>query len=167
MLDARKLDLENFELASYDSNGDGKISVADIMWADLKIWRDYDQDGVTDSGDSVTGAGRELFTLAQLGIVELSLTNPALNVTTPTGAQLLSSGDVTFTSGRVTKMFEAIFQSSDVDTRFNGEAGVAPWANSALNVKGFGSITDLSAATPFWYANTSNIRHQTQRHSVN
>jgi hypothetical protein len=62
------------------------------------------------------------------------------------GTQRLSSGDVKFTSGRVTKMFEAIFQSSDVDTRFGGEAGAAAWAKSNLNVKGFGSITDLSVA---------------------
>ena len=122
------------------------IDTNDIKRADLKIWRDYDQDGVTDRPDSVTGAGRELFTLAQLGIVELSLTNPALNVTTPTGAQLLSSGDVTVTRGRVTKMFEAVFQSSDVDTRFGGEAGAAVWADSTLNVNGFGSVTDLSVA---------------------
>ena len=30
----------------YDGNGDGKISMADVVWARLRIWQDKNRDGV-------------------------------------------------------------------------------------------------------------------------
>lgn len=38
------------ELATYDSNGDGKITMADAIWASLQVWQDKNRDGVTDVG---------------------------------------------------------------------------------------------------------------------
>ncbi len=128
------------KLAAYDSNADGKISVGDLVWSELKVWQDRDRDGETDAG--------ELKSLTQLGILELSLTSTALNATTPQGTQLLSYGSVTFDSGRVSTMFEAIFNSNDTVTKYAGESGLAPWQGaSTLNAKGFGTITDLAVAT--------------------
>ncbi|MET1112193.1 MAG: calcium-binding protein, partial [Allosphingosinicella sp.] len=127
------------ELAAYDSNGDGKITVADIIWGELRVWQDRDRDGETDAG--------ELKSLDSLGIVSLSLGATPLNVTTPQNARLLSSADVGFANGRTTRMFEAIFTANEVDTKFAGEAGFAPWqASDVLNAKGFGTVTDLAVA---------------------
>ena len=56
-------------LAAYDLNADGKIDAADAIFSQLRVWRDADQDGVTDAG--------ELSTLAELGIVSISLANNA------------------------------------------------------------------------------------------
>jgi hypothetical protein len=127
------------ELAAYDTNHDGKISVADLIWSELKVWQDKDRDGETDAG--------ELKSLSALGIRELSLGTTALNATTPQGTHLLSYGSVTFDSGRVSTMFEAIFNSNDTITNYAGEAGRAPWQSaSTLNAKGFGTITDLAVA---------------------
>jgi hypothetical protein len=53
-----------------DVNADGKITQADAVWNTLKIWRDADGDGMTDSG--------ELQTLAELGITEFSLADQAV-----------------------------------------------------------------------------------------
>ena len=78
----------SLELAQLDSNGDGKITTADILWSELKVWQDYDRDGVTDVG--------ELKTLDQLGIVTLDLGTTALDIRTPQGARLTAVGDVTF-----------------------------------------------------------------------
>ncbi|MGL5837807.1 MAG: calcium-binding protein, partial [Sphingorhabdus sp.] len=135
------------ELSAYDSNGDGKISVGDgkisvgdLVWSELKVWQDKDRDGETDAG--------ELFTLDELGIRELSLATEPLGAVTPQGTQLLSYGSVTFDTGRVSTMYEAIFASNDTDTRYAGESGRAPWQSaSSLNAKGFGTITDLAVAT--------------------
>jgi len=80
------------ELAEYDTDNDGKISVGDLIWSELQIWQDRDRDGQTDAG--------ELKSLAALGIVSRSLDNTTLNATTPQGARLLSSGDVRFADGR-------------------------------------------------------------------
>ncbi|MGA9581850.1 MAG: calcium-binding protein, partial [Allosphingosinicella sp.] len=127
------------ELSAYDSNGDGMISAADLIWSELQIWQDRDRDGETDAG--------ELKSLDALGIVSLSLSSTPLNVMTPQNATLLSRSDVTFADGRVSKMFEAIFGANEVDTKFAGEAGFAPWqSNDMLNAKGFGTVTDLAVA---------------------
>jgi hypothetical protein len=58
------------ELRGYDSNGDGRISIGDLVWSELRIWQDRDGDGETDAG--------ELSSLTQLGIIEISLTNAAV-----------------------------------------------------------------------------------------
>ncbi|HVJ03762.1 MAG TPA: calcium-binding protein, partial [Sphingomonas sp.] len=127
------------ELAQYDSDGDGRISASDAIWSELKVWQDRDRDGETDAG--------ELRTLAQLGIVSLSLSTTSLNVSTPQNARLLSRSDVTFVGGRVSQMFEAIFTANEVDTKYAGESGLAPWqSDDTLNAKGFGTITDLAVA---------------------
>jgi hypothetical protein len=49
----------------YDSNGDGKIDANDAAWAQLRVWQDADQDGVSDAG--------ELRTLADAGVKSISL----------------------------------------------------------------------------------------------
>ncbi len=135
-----RMQLGYAELAQYDSNNDGRISVADLIWSELKVWQDTDRDGETDSG--------ELKGLSALGIRELSLGTTALDATTPQGTQLLSYGSVTFDTGRVSTMFEAIFNSNDTVTKYAGESGLAPWQGAdTLNAKGFGTITDLAVAT--------------------
>lgn len=58
-------------LATFDSvaerggNGDGRLTAADSVWSELRIWRDADRDGVADAG--------ELKTLSQLGFTEIGL----------------------------------------------------------------------------------------------
>jgi hypothetical protein len=59
------------ELRAYDTNGDGRISVGDLVWRELKVWQDRDRDGETDAG--------ELKSLTALGIVEFSLASTALD----------------------------------------------------------------------------------------
>ena len=126
------------ELATLDANGDGKITIADAVYAELRIWQDRDQDGVTDAG--------ELKSLSQLGIVSLDVVRRDLNVTTPQGAQLTGYGDVTFANGVTRRMFDAVFASNNTDTEYGGESGAPTWATTPLNAKGFGSITDLAVA---------------------
>ncbi len=53
------------ELRGLDSNGDGKISVADQRFSELSIWQDRNQNGQTDSG--------ELRSLASWGITEIEV----------------------------------------------------------------------------------------------
>ncbi|MCZ7929171.1 calcium-binding protein [Agrobacterium pusense] len=57
-------------LETLDSNRDGKIDEADAIYASLRIWRDLDQDGVSDEG--------EMISLAQAGITSLSLRAKAI-----------------------------------------------------------------------------------------
>jgi hypothetical protein len=52
-------------LAVFDANEDGRIDAADPIYTQLRLWRDYDHDGVSNLG--------ELDTLAAHGILGLSL----------------------------------------------------------------------------------------------
>lgn len=52
-------------LETLDSNRDGKIDASDDAYASLRIWRDLNQNGISEAG--------ELFTLAELGVASIDL----------------------------------------------------------------------------------------------
>ncbi|MDC7827620.1 calcium-binding protein, partial [Pseudomonas sp. BLCC-B13] len=52
---------DGFEaMQAVDSNADGKLDASDAVWADLRVWRDLNGDGISQSG--------ELLTLQEVGI---------------------------------------------------------------------------------------------------
>ncbi len=53
------------KLGSYDSNADGMIDAKDDVWGDLIVWRDLNQDGISNAN--------EMLTLEQVGIVGFRL----------------------------------------------------------------------------------------------
>ncbi|MDR0775586.1 MAG: putative Ig domain-containing protein [Azonexus sp.] len=63
--DGAQTDLEG--LRAFDSNGNGRFDAADEKWAKFGIWRDANQNGVTDPG--------EFRTLTEMGIVAVDLTS--------------------------------------------------------------------------------------------
>ncbi|WP_272490883.1 calcium-binding protein, partial [Mesobacterium pallidum] len=132
-------DLGQLDLAASGGNADGQLTAADAAWAELQVWRDLDSDGETDAG--------ELFSLDALGIVRFDLASDPLDILTPQGAELLASGIVEFDTGATTRMFEAIFESSDSYTEFAGQSGLAPWQQDlGVDSKGYGSMTSLAIA---------------------
>lgn len=52
-------------LAQEDTNSDGVVNSSDANWSDLRVWRDLNQDGSSQTG--------ELFTLASLGIAGINV----------------------------------------------------------------------------------------------
>jgi EF hand len=71
-------------LAQYDSNGDGVIDASDLIYAQLKIWRDL-------NGDGQVGPG-ELETLAQAGITSIKLASTAQSGDTVAGNTITATG---------------------------------------------------------------------------
>jgi|GEM_PF-1582562 len=69
-------------LASYDSNGDGLISVEDENFAEISLWVDADSDGITDLG--------ELLGLLDHGIAEIDLSSALAADETVDGIQAAS-----------------------------------------------------------------------------
>lgn len=63
--DTAETDLQG--LAAFDSNGDGVFDASDDKWSRFGIWRDANQDGVSDAG--------EFKSLASLGVRTISLTS--------------------------------------------------------------------------------------------
>ena len=83
-------------LADLDSlanggNADGRISSADAQFANLRVWRDLNQDGNSQTG--------ELFTLASLNIASINVTRTANSQTLPNGNQIADLGTFTKTDG--------------------------------------------------------------------
>jgi Ca2+-binding RTX toxin-like protein len=87
------------DLAQFDSDGDGKISSADARFGELKIWRDANQDGVSDAS--------ELKTLTEVGIQSLDLNYVRLN-------RPLSDGNTLFDRSRATRSDGTTVEVSDV-----------------------------------------------------
>jgi hypothetical protein len=73
-------------LAELDSNADGKFDLSDAQYASLRIWRDMNQDGISQAD--------ELQTLADTGVKSIGLTNATVN-TNYTDAILAQSGSFT------------------------------------------------------------------------
>jgi hypothetical protein len=128
------------DLAQYDLNADGKIDSADQVFAKLRVWQDANGDGVTDTG--------ELQSLSQLGIASISLNGQAVNGTTPQGTEIRTYSTFTRTDGTTSGVYDAVFGNDQTDTVYRGESGQAAWAGPhAIDVKGFGRITNLAVAS--------------------
>ena len=130
------------DLAAYDSNHDGRIDASDLIFSKLKVWQDANQDGVAQPG--------ELHSLADEGIASISLNAIALDGTTVEGASLRAAASFTRTDGTSSGIYEAIFQTDQTDTVYRGTGALAAWqsvgASGALDVHGFGRVTNLSVA---------------------
>ena len=118
-------------------NEDGVIDASDQIWSELRVWQDLDQDGQS--------SANELSSLDDLGIVSLNLAASPIDIVTPQGTHLLSASTFTRADASTGNAYDAAFALSDVDTRYLGEAGTAPWlAGNALDSKGFGRLADLA-----------------------
>src|SRR5690606_20476657 len=82
----------------------------DPVFAELKLWRDTDQDRVT--GES------ELISLAEAGIVPLNLEHAPLHQSLPNGNTLARVGSFTRADGSTSGMGEFHLAIDTFDTRF-------------------------------------------------
>ena len=83
-------------LADLDSianggNADGRISSADAQFTNLRVWRDLNQDGISQSN--------ELFTLSSQNIASINVTKTANSQTLANGNQIADLGTFTKTDG--------------------------------------------------------------------
>jgi len=129
-------------LAALDSNADGVIDLRDDRFADLRIWRDADSDGVTDAG--------ELLTLPDTGIASLAVT-PDASTTAQNGNLLMGTASVTHTDGRTTAMTDAWFATAPVpmiDLDAVAKDGVVDLSNGKTEVLKL-SLSDLMTMDRF------------------
>jgi hypothetical protein len=71
-------------LAQEDTNHDGLVNASDARFASLRLWRDLNQDGISQTG--------ELFTLASQGITALNVASTANSQFLPNGNQIADLG---------------------------------------------------------------------------
>ncbi len=125
------------ELALLDDNADGVIDVSDVAYDLLRVWRDLDQDAISDAG--------ELKTLAESGIVSLSVVGGSIDLTAANGNRFIAEAGYTRADGSTGTIYEAIFDSNPVDTRYLGDGGSADWS-SPIDSRGYGKLTQLATA---------------------
>jgi VCBS repeat-containing protein len=125
-------------LAALDANGDGILDASDPAFAELKLWRDADQNGAT-------GAG-ELITLADAGIVSLNLTNALRNQRLSNGNTLSREGSFTRLDGSTSAMGEYRLAIDTFHTQFADEIDVPEALRSLPNMQGAGNVRELQQA---------------------
>ncbi len=94
-------------LADLDSNADGVINSSDSAFASLKLWRDLNQDGISQSN--------ELFTLASQNIAGIKVAKNANNQTLADGNQLADTGSFIKTDGSTGTVGEVTGNLGDIN----------------------------------------------------
>ena len=138
-------------LKDLDSNADGLITSADTAFADLKVWQDLNQDGISQAG--------ELQTLSTLGISSIGVNGTA---TGPQAGQLIAGNRVdlstTFTQNGAARTVGAIdFQVNNFYTQFPAqvvdEAGnpvaITAQAKALPQMNGSGMVRNMQAAASY------------------
>jgi len=78
-------------VADLDGNADGLINAQDTAWADLRVWQDLNQDGISDVG--------ELKTMAEAGIANITVGKTEHFTVLDNGNALADLGTYTRTDG--------------------------------------------------------------------
>lgn len=124
-------------LRDLDSNSDGQITALDARFADLRVWRDLDQDGMSDAG--------ELQTLAQAGITQIGLTKTTSTQSLADGTRL--DGTASFTANGQSRTYtDAWFAENAFYREFTDTIPLTPAAQGVADMQGAGMVRDLREA---------------------
>jgi Ca2+-binding RTX toxin-like protein len=123
-------------LTALDSNSDNQITSSDTNFSSLKIWKDLNQDGISQTN--------ELSTLASLGITSISLSDSTVNYDL---AGNHVSHESTFVIGGNTRtVVDAWFKYDSVNTVSTGSHNLERAATALPELRGYGNISDLTIA---------------------
>ena len=135
-------------LADLDTNHDGNFTTIDLAWGSVKVWRDADQDGVSDSG--------ELASLDQLGITRIGVIGSTTNGTggsqagsTINGSRIAQSANVTQTvdGAAITRSIGAVdLESNAFYRQFTTPVALTEQALALPQMQGSGRVRDLAEA---------------------
>lgn len=123
-------------LAELDSNADGKFDLSDAQYASLRIWRDMNQDGISQAD--------ELQTLADSGVKSIGLANTTVN-TNYTDAILAQSGSFTRMDDSTGQAGSFILAQNNFVRAF-APITVSADAKALNNIGGSGWVRDLQEA---------------------
>ena len=145
-------------LVDQDTNQDGKVNAQDANWNNLKIWRDLNQDGISQAA--------ELSTLAALGINGLNTGKTANSQVLPNGNEIADLGTYTKTDGSVATLGE-VSRMADVnlfdDTfhrEFPDQIPLAAGVENLPDMQGSGKVRDLREAV----SRSTSVKHLLAQH---
>jgi hypothetical protein len=127
-------------LRALDANADGLIDALDALdaqFASLRVWRDLDQDGVSDAG--------ELQSLEEAGISQIDLTTTAFTQTLADGTRL--DGQASFTlNGQTQTYTDAWFAENPFYREFATSIESSATVTALPDMQGSGAVRDLREA---------------------
>lgn len=123
-------------LSELDTNADGVFSAADAQFDAVRVWRDLNQDGISQSG--------ELKTLADSGVQSVNLSSAASNLNYG-DAQLVRNGSFTRTDGSSGQAGSFILAQNNFIRAF-APITVSEQAKALPNIGGSGWVRDLQEA---------------------
>ncbi|MDT3737255.1 MAG: calcium-binding protein [Denitratisoma sp.] len=131
-------------LAQEDTNIDGRVDSLDANWSALRVWRDLNQDGVSQSG--------ELFTLDSLGIATLNVAATEHTRILPNGNQVADLGTYvrsdgsTGTLAQTGQMADVNLADDTFHRQFPDSVPLTPEAQNLPDMQGSGLVRDLREA---------------------
>jgi Ca2+-binding RTX toxin-like protein len=128
-----------------DDNKDGKIDYADSVFANLRIWRDLNQDGISQVG--------ELTTFGDNGITSIGVNSTAVQVSLGNGNSQTAVGAFIQSNGTAGTTFEAKGVTANLELlvntfyrQFINHITLSDQAKALPNLRGSGRVRDLSEA---------------------
>ena len=125
-------------LADLDDNGDGKVDAADSAFAKLRVWRDLNQDGISQEG--------ELLTLNEAKVKALNLANKNTDRDLGNGNSLAEEGTYTDSDGNEKQMGDLNLAADHFHSRFSDSVTLTDEQQQAPNLRGSGRLRDLREA---------------------
>lgn len=129
-------------LAALDVNGDGWVDAADADFASLRVWRDANSNGVSDTG--------ELLTLDELGITSFAAAPLNIDHQAVEGGERTGEGAFTRVDadGKVVAgtMQEFDFDSDTLHSAFADSVEIPDDLADLADLKGMGKLRDLRQA---------------------
>lgn len=124
-------------LAELDSNSDGVINAQDAQFADLKVFRDANQNGVTDEG--------ELIAMNDAGVQSINVGYTESTAIDEFGNSLRQEGSYTTTDGQQRDVVDVWF-NADATRTTTDELGVTESIAALPDALGFGTTYSLHQA---------------------
>ena len=125
-------------LAGQDSNLDGAVNALDANFANLQVWQDLNQDGVSQAG--------ELKTLTELGIASLNLAKTANSQTLTGGNQIADLGSFVRADGTTAVMADVNLASDAFHRSFTDVIASTTQTAALPDMQGAGMVRDLRQA---------------------
>ena len=122
-----------------------EIDAQDAVYAQLRVWRDMNQDGISQAD--------ELFSLEALGIQSLDLNHQNLNQRQSDGNTLARLGSYSDAQGQARKMGDFLLAHNGMISRFSDEIDLSSADKQAVNLRGMGRLRDLQSAAAMGRSN--------------
>ncbi|WP_129140046.1 calcium-binding protein [Modicisalibacter coralii] len=125
-------------LAALDDNDDGIVDAEDANFASLRVWRDANGDGVTQSG--------ELLSLAEAGAAGLEVGYESASFIDDAGNEHLQLGRFKGADGKDAALVDVWFRHDLMDTRDGARPPSEGEAQAGPGLVGYGNVHDLQTA---------------------